>query len=237
MNKIQKIIRKIQQSIENGKVDDVIDNLYQLIKIDPNNYAAHLELGNCLSKKNKFEEALLCYHKADSLCGNNSVILNNIGITYLFLNNFYAAEAYLLQSLNADPENYQPYINLGSAYDSQGMHQKNMSITIKAISKWPQNEILHLNLGVALMGVNLFNEAQISFETALILKPGYVEAELNLASLYTKTDRKQLAIPIYKKFISDNEAIKHERLDLVKYYLSYEYLFEGDLESGWKFYQ
>lgn len=235
-SKIQSLIKKIESSIVKGEINTVINDLKELLKIEPSNYAAHAELGNCLSKLNKFEEALLCYLKADELNKNNSVILNNIGITYLFLNNFYAAEAYLIKSMECDSENFQPYINLGSAYDTQGLHQKNMNISIRGISKWPKNEIFHLNLGVALMGLNLFQEAKISFETALLLRPKYIEAELNLAALYTKTGENDIAVSIYEKFISENKNSYHERLELVKYYLSYEYLLKGILDLGWKLY-
>jgi tetratricopeptide (TPR) repeat protein len=237
INKINKIIKNIESLIINDDVNNLIKNWHHLLAIDPNNYVAYLQLGNCLSRLKKFEEALVFYIKAESISNNNSVILNNIGLTYLFLNNYIFAEKYMLKSIEADPENFQPYINLGSIYDSQAMHQENLNISIKAISKWPRNEILHLNLGVALMGMNLIDEAKISFETALILKPGYLEAELNLASVYTKIGDNDFAVSIYENFITKNATKNHERIDLVKYYLSYEYLSRGDLRSGWEFYK
>ena len=236
MNKIKLLINSIEKSMAEGDINKTIISLKKLINIDSNNYAALLELGNCLSKLKKFEEALYYYMAANELNNNNSIILNNIGVTYLFLNNFYASENFLLESIKCDPENLQPYINLGSNYDSQGRHQDNFNISIKGISKWPNNEIFHLNLGVALTGMNLFDEALISFETALILNPKFIEANLNMASLFSKLGNNNAAIKIYENFIADKRNISHERLNLVKYYLSYDYLSKGMLREGWEMY-
>ena len=236
MSKLKKLINSIEKSITEGDINKTIISLKKLLDIDPCNYAALLELGNCLSKLKKFEEALYYYISANTLNNNNSTILNNIGITYLFLNNFQMAEKFLLKSIECDPENSQPYINLGANYDSQGRHQDNINISIKGISRWPNNELFHLNLGVALTGLNLFNEAFISFETTLLLKPKLIEARLNMASLFSKLGDNYKAIQIYENFIADEGNIYHERLNLVKYYLSYEYLSKGLLKKGWEMY-
>lgn len=236
MNKLKKLIKSIENSIAEGNINKTIVGLTSLIEIDPYNYAALLELGNCLSKLKKFEEALYYYNAANDINNNNSHILNNLGITYLFLNNFQMSEFFLLKSIECDIENPQPYINLGSNYDSQGRHQDNLNISIKGVSKWPNNEIFHLNLGVALSGMNLFDEALISFETALLLNPKLIEAKLNMASIYSKLGDNNKSIQIYENFIADEGNISHERLNLVRYYLSYEYLSKGLLKLGWEMY-
>ena len=235
-NNIKNLIKKIEISLAKNNIDAAIQALKSLIKYEPNNYLAFCELGNCFSKKNDFNNAMKYYQASIDINNKNIIAINNQGIIFLYRNKFNEAINNFKKVIEIDSEYQEAYINLGAAYDSVGFHLENINISLVAISKWPSNPILHLNLGAALSGLNLYEEAKKSFETCLILNPELIEAKLNIAAIHSKNNLCKEAINIYEEFLIKFDKLNHSKKEMVKYYLSYEYLKDGNLKKGWEYY-
>lgn len=212
------------------------EKLRLALKNESNNYSVINELALICIDNKKYEEALDLLLRAEKIKPNDNVILNNIGNLYSYLGNFSLAFEYLEKSIQID-SNYLPaFLNFGAVLNHLGKDKELFDLTLGAITKWPQSPELHVNLAAALNGMQLLDEAIISLNTALLLKPNYVEALLNLAAIESQKGNGTKAIEIYEKFLSENNENHHERVPLAKYFLSFEYLALGRLKEGWEYY-
>jgi len=57
------------------------------------------------------------------------------------------------------------------------------------------------NMGIALLGLERFDEAEKSFNRAIGIEQEYAEPYFNLGNLYRKLDRKQDALKSYRRFL------------------------------------
>jgi tetratricopeptide (TPR) repeat protein len=232
----EKSIRQYQSFKKKGDMVAAEENLRLALKNEINNYSVINELALICIDNKKYEESLDLLLRAEKIKPNDNVILNNIGNLYSYLGNFSLAFEYLEKSIRID-SNYLPaFLNFGAVLNHLGKDKELFDLTLGAITKWPQSPELHVNLAAALNGMQLLDEAIISLNTALLLKPNYVEALLNLAAIESQKGNGAKAIEIYEKFISENNECHHERVPLAKYFLSFEYLARGELKKGWEYY-
>jgi tetratricopeptide (TPR) repeat protein len=232
----EKNIKQYQSLKNKGNMVAAEAKLRRALKIEDKNYSVINELALICIENKRYEESLDLLLQAEKIKPNDNIILNNIGNLYSYLGNFSLALEYLEKSIQID-SNYLPaFINLGAALNHLGKDKELFDLTLTAITKWPQSPDLHVNLAAALNGMQLLDEAIISLNTALLLKPNFVEAILNLAAIESQRDNSAKAIEIYEKFISENITSNHERIPLAKYFVSFEYLARGELKKGWEYY-
>ncbi len=232
----EKNIRQYQSLKNKGDLLAAEVNLRRALKFEEKNYSVINELALICIDNKRYDESLSLFLQAEKIKPNDNIILNNIGNLYSYLGNFSLAFDYLEKSIQID-SNYLPaFINLGAALNHLGKDKELFDLTLGAIIKWPESPELHVNLAAALNGMQLLEEAIISLNTALILKPNFVEALLNLAAIESQRGNGDKAIEIYEKFISENISSNHERIPLAKYFLSFEYLALGKLKKGWNYY-
>lgn len=238
-NKNQALVKKILNSFEESKRKSnylsAEKQIKQALKYEPNNISYINELALLLLRLDRPHEALNFWLKALEIQENN-VIYCNVGNLYSSLGKFSEAIYYLEKSIALDPNYLPAHINLGSVWHHLGESQRVVEITIKAIGRWPECAELHVNLGAALTSMNLLNEAIISIETALLLKPDFIEAKLSMAPVETLRGNNAVALKIYEDFIDDKKYLNHNLMPWAKYYLSYEYFKQGRLRKAWEYY-
>ena len=238
-NKNQALVKKILNSFEESKrksnYSTAENQIKQALKYEPNNISYINELALLLLRLNRPHEALSFWLKALEIQENN-VIYCNVGNLYSSLGKFSEAIYYLEKSIALDPNYLPAHINLGSVWHHLGESQRVVEITIKAIGRWPKCAELHVNLGAALTSMNLLDEAIISIETALLLKPNFIEAKLSMAPVETLRGNNSVALKIYEDFIHDKKYLNHNLMPWAKYYLSYEYFKQGRLREAWEYY-
>jgi tetratricopeptide (TPR) repeat protein len=135
-----------------------------------------------------------------------------------------------------DNNNHLTYLDLIEAFDHLGDHRGILETCLNAIARWPNIVEFHINMGAALSGLNLYDEALISLETALILSPDNIDAVMNIASIYSLKGERDAVIPIYEKIISEPKYYEHPKINMIKYFLGVEYLRVGKLNQGWILY-
>ena len=67
------------------KIDDAIRHYQSTIEIDPNDGAAHRDLGTCLMMKKEMNQAIRCFQKAIEINPDDSLAYNNIGSALISL--------------------------------------------------------------------------------------------------------------------------------------------------------
>jgi tetratricopeptide (TPR) repeat protein len=201
------------------------------------NFAVIFQLGWCLMHLGRPDQALPLIRRVESICDKNSVVLNSVALAYIFMHQWEHASRVLQRALEVDPSNIDSYLNLAAVYSNLGQHKKTLDVSLKAVALDISNESAHLNMGSALIGLGFSEEAKVAFETCLTLAPHNLDAYLNLAVLNSREVEPIQSVKKYEKYIQLAYVASHEKLNLGRYYSSYEYLRLGDLVNGWRMYE
>jgi tetratricopeptide (TPR) repeat protein len=101
----------------------------------------------------------------------------------------------------------EEYNNLGLAYESKGMIGPAMEMFQFAIYLDAANAVAYNNLGkVSLLYQNRIDDAITLFNKAIALKPGYIDATINLAAAHIRGRRFQDAVPLLNVVLSKDPS-------------------------------
>lgn len=104
------------------------------------------------------------------------------------------AVAYLEKCLNADPNNYNYRIRIGSIYNSLDMPEKAQECFQSIRDLIANTPLDQFNLGNLFNNLGELKEAAVCYEQALKVKPDFGEAHFNLGTVYLKLDQLDKAV-------------------------------------------
>jgi tetratricopeptide (TPR) repeat protein len=227
---------KAEKAMANGSFLRAIELLDDLLKVHPDekNYLmmrgeAHLRLEN-------YEAGLVDFAKVVEVDNKNITALVNFAAALIRCNKQNDAKDILEYVLELDPESFDAHINLCNVYQTMGKSEESLKLSIKAIQIRPGSVIAYNNLGTALGDLSMVSESRDAYIIANQIDPAYIPTVINLAQLQVKLENYPEGARLYEealklKNISPNEAT------LVKYYLGYAYLHQGELGKGWDNYE
>jgi len=98
--------------------------------------------------------------------------------------------AEIRRALELDPENIPALVNMAMVHIKQGTPQAGKEYAERAVRLSPGDFATHLALGKVLLETGAPKQASVELEAAVKLAPENAEAHFNLASSYSKLDRK-----------------------------------------------
>ena len=137
------------------------------------------------------------FRHAAAVTHNNSVALDNIGVSLFARGRLEEAMDYYLRSLRIQPKNAQTLNNVGAVLARQGKAEAE-DWYHKALVLDPANVEALYNLGNAMAARERFAEAISFFEAALKADPGHLEARNNLGNALVKVGRLDQAAAQYR---------------------------------------
>ncbi|MGQ9631022.1 MAG: tetratricopeptide repeat protein [bacterium] len=180
-------IVKGEQLIEKGEYDAAIKQFQRALELDPNSQRAKLDLksarliraGIYLSKR-KYDEAIEEYRNVLALNPKDPQAQFNLGVAYMWKEDWKRAEAELERVLALKPDMTEPEgaFIVSSTYNALG------KIAFKKRD---------------------YNKALANYQRALQIHPENGDAHYNLGELYEKREEYEKAIREYKLAISINE--------------------------------
>lgn len=148
----------------------------------PNNPRAYLNLGLALDEEGKHYEAIQVFLKviqADPDYEQIADVYNNLGATYLAVNNSRNAQRAFQKALEIDPTYPRAYTNLGVMLARSGQIEAAVPYFQKAVELAPDNPEFQTNLGQALQKTDPQKAAE-HYQRALEIDPDYERARVNL---------------------------------------------------------
>ena len=232
---------------ENNKFIDPLNNLFQLyfkkkdfkkllsyaiklIEIDSFNPSYNYNLGFALEQNNKIEESIKYYKNCIDLNGSDKLkALNNIGVLYSKLNKENIANKYFLDAFKIDQNNTFTINNLLTSYLLL-RDKKNSNIFYEKARNIDQNIIYFLfNKAEYLIQKNKINDAIEILENN---KNKHLKFLIKLIRVYFLIGEKNKAQNLLNE-LKKIELIDQEYLP----FLGMRFLFQGDFEIGWKYYE
>jgi len=107
--------------------------------------------------------------------GNNSSLLNKMGISQLMLQRYKEAKKSFNRALKADGRHADAYNNLAVVYYQEHNYGRAIKLYEKAISINPDSSSYYSNLGAAYFNKKNFEKATINYAKALQLDPDVFE--------------------------------------------------------------
>ena len=235
INKSSFLIKSLTKNIASGNIEQEVHTFINSTRF---NIDEALKIGEILMRKEMFDLASRIYAKIIEIDGKNIVALSNLGGTLVNLQQHSYAESVLRYALELDP-NYTPaLINIGGSLQGQGKREDVLDVALRAVCSDPSNPICHQSLGAAFSELGHLEEARHSFETALILDPNMVDAEICIATIDQQLGRDlDTALNRYKRAIQLIPKNNNLKKDLVKFYMANLYLRLGDLKNGWNYFE
>jgi len=167
------------------------------LDIDPNQDAAHINLGNLLIKIGDVATAADSFRRAIEIIPDHALAHSNLGNALSGLGREDEAVANYHKALAIMPDCAEFHSNLGNALIKLGRAEDAVASHQKALALKPDYAEFHNNLGNALTELGRLENAVASYQEALALKPDYSEGHYSLGTVLQKLGRFEDALRSY----------------------------------------
>ena len=164
-----------------GRLDEVIELLNQVLVANPNDPDAHYNIGNAFQEKGNLDTAISHYYEVLKLTPNDPDAHYTLANALQEKEDLSSAISHYNTVLELTPRDTDACINLGNALRQNGDLEEAISFYNKAIELRPNNPEALNNLGNALKDQGKVNTANSCFNKAINLKPNYYDAHKNLS--------------------------------------------------------
>lgn len=151
------------------------------LKIDPDNPAVHLALGQAWLLAGKWDRAQQYLRRTLALDPASDQAYFQLGLILQNQNQLPEAEAMMQKALVYQPNNANVLNNLGVILLGQDRYAEAMASFRKALDLYPEHINAHYNLGLALWASGKSREAVAQYHKVLELKPDWPIAAKSLA--------------------------------------------------------
>ena len=190
-----------------GRFDDAIAEGQEILLRDAKNVGAYRNLSRVYFDKGEYAMSQLCAEKAKTLAEGDAGIYNNIGVTYLVMENEAAAIEEFKTARQLDPDNLEANLNLGYVALNSGDYMLARECFDAALQNQAGNLNAKMGLAVALRGVKEFEAASDLYDEIIKLDPSNQAAYFNASSMHSRyTKEYKKAKKYLEDFVSNNNA-------------------------------
>jgi len=151
---------------------------------DPEDYAAHFNLGAALEAIGQPQEAIEAYRRVLALRPDDEIARNSLGAALQTLGKTEEAIGEYRQVLSARPDYVDAQYDLGSALLSENKGDEAATQFQQVLKARPGDAATHANLGRAFALEGRMNDAEAEFERTLELDPQNADAHYDLGRIF-----------------------------------------------------
>ena len=199
------IFNKAIEEHQNNNLIEAKKLYLEVLTLQPNNYAAHLNLGVILQMSGELNNAKISFQ--ESIKCNPKIVeayINLGGINYK-LNELDEAEENYNKAIDLEPDYFKTYFNLGVVLAASEKFDQAMFNYNKAIKLKPDFAESYNNLAIIFQKLKQPSEAIKNFKKAIEIKSDYTEVYFNLGNLYSDLEKTNEAQTCYEQVIRLNQ--------------------------------
>jgi len=151
------------------------------VEVIPDNYVAHLSLGNALAEQGRLDDAIAHYSAALRVKPDLAKAHGNLGVILARQGKLEEAVAHYAEALRLNPDLPETHNNLGAALAERGRIEEAIAHYDRALRLKPDYPDAHTNLGMALAAQGKIDLAIAHYAEALRLDPDHPGARFNLS--------------------------------------------------------
>jgi tetratricopeptide (TPR) repeat protein len=193
------------------RVDDVIKNSIELIKLNPGDLKARMTLGEYLLKMRKWKQAAKVFEEVKSSLGSFPRVNYYLSKVYTMLKQPDKAEEAAKLEIKENPNRPYGYFALGEVYKNKKDWPNAVRMFEKAISIDPAFTEALMGLGWIKQRQNYFTEAQELYARALKEDPSIAALHRELGFLYKSMGQSGLAIESFETYLKLDPTAKDAR--------------------------
>ena len=106
------LLNQGKQKQQEGKLQEAIADFLSALKVDPNNYLTHEQLGNTFFQQKKLDKAIFHFHQALEMNCNVSLVHYNLAEIYKQENKIEKAVEHYTRAIQIEPFYNPPFIQL-----------------------------------------------------------------------------------------------------------------------------
>jgi tetratricopeptide (TPR) repeat protein len=191
----------------------------EVIKRNPGHGEAYFQIGYCLGKLGKYQNAIEAYLQALQIKPDDPDTHNNLCVAYGMIGRYPEAIASCQQALRIRPDTAEPYNNMAWSLQKLGRYEESIEACKEAIRLKPDFPVAHNNLGKNYAALKQYREAMESFKQAIRIDFVYAEGHLNLGAAYNQLEHYEEAIASYRQAIRIKPELAEAHLNLGMTYL------------------
>ena len=170
-------------SMISGKIEDAYNNYRKILEINPKHPMALYNLGFIHESQNKIDDAKNFYLKAIEADPFFSEAYNNAGTIFKNSGDLEEAKKYYIEATKLKPDFADAHFNLGVVLRQMKQTKEALKAFLTTISIRPSPES-HLYAAQAYHILGQYDKSAEHSQSALALRPDYIDAMSNLASAY-----------------------------------------------------
>jgi tetratricopeptide (TPR) repeat protein len=184
-----------------GDREQAVDEFKHALRLEPNYFAAYLNLANTLVDLGRHEEAVVQFHEALRLKPADPKAHNDLGVALKSRGDFRGAAAEFQTVLGLRPDDVHAHNNLGVALKAMGDMNGAIAEYKTAIRLQPSDINAHYNVGLAMMETGNMEAAVEEFRTALHLRPNDGGIRFNLGTALAKLGKRAEAAHEFQQYL------------------------------------
>lgn len=132
-----------------GQSDKALNALYNSVNTNPGNIEARMNLATMYANADRLNDAISQYKQIIQIDGRNLDAHINVAKCYISKNNSEEAKHYLKAAMSLNPEEAEPYWELGNiAWKKENNTQDALKLYQKAIALKPNSQVYYENLAL-----------------------------------------------------------------------------------------
>ena len=199
-------IKKAQLLLVDGKVEESLEQIHVVEKIEDSNSDIYLIKGSALIMLGKVDEAIAAYE--DAVFYNyeeEDELLYNIGITLGQAGELDKSISFLERAHQSNPKNEQVIYELAYYSDKNGLDEKSITYYNKYLDIDPFNASVWYNLGIIFNRIGKHEKAIEAYDFSIALNEEFEQALFNKANALSNNNEHEDAIECYVEYIEKNK--------------------------------
>jgi len=174
------------------------------LTVTDNNYAAHNNLARALLERGLLEEARSHLNRALMIHPDFPQAHNNLGVLLAAQKKTDLAQAHFETAIEYRPDFTEAHYNMANELFAAGSHTTALNHYKKVLDINPSHKHaadIHFRIGLIMAARQRTEKAMTSFQQALSIDSGHIEAAEKLADIYKTTGQYDQAIALYQRLI------------------------------------
>ena len=191
-----KLVR-VEILLYEDNLDEAAKLLYDLETLEPLNDQVYIHKATYFSKKDMHQEAITALKTALIYTDDEVDVLSQIGMEYLFLEDFETARLNFARCLEVEYDDYSSLYNIIYCFDMLGQHHEAIEYLNTYINENPYCEIAWHQIGRQYYLIENYTDALRSFDYSILIDEHFIGAYLEKAKTLEELQRYQEAIDNY----------------------------------------
>jgi protein O-GlcNAc transferase len=186
--------------------DAAISCFAKIIRVNPGNMNANINLAFALTGKGENDAAIECCERVLQADPGNVSALNNLANAYKEKGDFQKAISIYQKIIAIKPDFAEAYYNMGIAYQESAEYSRAIPLYEKAVSLNSRYYKAYNNLSIIRREQKRYDEAVALSERAISINPNYPEAYRNLSLIKKEQGLLDEAVMLLEKAIQYNPS-------------------------------